>query len=283
MFDIAGKSILTSSGNGDVAFRPAQLEVETNADYRWIGSSDYYDVTNRVWYPIQAQNEYLFRTNTTYFPGYNDTYSYFVGNEYLTFTSVSFTEARSDHFWSDFRGGLDTSTEYTVILVAAFRPPTGANTTGNLRPFYGVWDGGKQPTATGIFTEPTTDRAIMSMFYDGLHLEYQGGGEIDVLAADQAMNSNRPAILALTTSTTAITMELLAKGGTRVSTSMDLSDDYVLYGFDFLLGRANGMDLAQHCANMEIFEVNFYGHALTLDERNAVTAMLDGIYGVTSS
>jgi hypothetical protein len=282
VFDISGKSLLTSAVDGIIALRPQQLEVNIQSDYRWIGTSDYYDVTGRIWYPIQARNEYIWRTNSTYFPALNPEYSYFVNNEFLTFESVSFTEARSDHFWSDFRGGLDASTEYTIVLVAAFRPPTGANTTGLVRPYYAIWDGGRQPSGTGTFTEDTSDRAVMDMFYDGFELSYEGQGQINVLNADVALRNARPVILTLTANTQQLEMGYLGKGGLRSNTVMPLSDDYVLFQFEFLLGRPNGTDDPDFCANMEILELNFFGQALDDVTLNGTTALLDGIYGVTA-
>lgn len=271
---------LVSAAGEIVEFRPDPTAVTTQADVRWIASSDFYNTITGRWAPAASvYGDAAWQTAADFAPVMIEETSYRIGKRILFRDAIQFNQTSHDHFWSDFTPALRNLQGYTVILVASLR--ASSNTVEGTVEYSGLLSPGTTtPPLIGgnTFTEAAPSGAASLQIRNGkLCVSTTPGAEFQTgPSISSFLSSSAPVYLVYSVGAPHVRVTV-GSGPTSMSTTTFVYPTPQVQNLNVVLGRTTGN--VDHCASMLLYDVGLYADQLTDAEITAEIAALSASYG----
>ena len=273
--DVFARSLVSSSGEV-LVYREGPRGIETNADIRWIADEDFFNLDDLTWYPFQNQYSVAWHTGATFAPTYIDQYQYRRGNEFFYESGLNFDSDSKEHMYIDLGSAIGGSAGYTVVMCLT---PNSVYGTNDAVPYSGLWcPGAATPGDAETFTEPPQGGWVsLTLQGSSLYLESDQTPRARVVRIPQLTSTAAPVYIAMVVGRPYTTIYAGLSTASMTKTLVGIGDQVKPFDGNIVLGRTNG-DL-KHCADMMMFDMNFYTDKLSPAEVRDEIAMLAGVYG----
>jgi len=258
------RPVLSAEGLISGANRPRPGEVSLDSDVRFIAGEDYFNESTGVWTPHNSnrQNYYMRGPNLLTTPLLEE-YTYISGREVITNGAFRISDGTS--FLCEFHDGLDSYNAMTLSMVIAPNPQVQS---------YPLVEWYHQSIA------PTPQTRLAMWLGDKIDYYWAGtGGSVDQVVA---FNKTRPLFVTAVIDPPMIRVTAAYSPRhqytTSKATALGVNSQYLR----MRMGGAPTTLTTEQLSDFNLFEVNLWDRALSVDEIAVLNSTYASIYGVAS-
>ena len=271
-YDIKARTLVSCEGEV-LAYREQARAVTTGAMLRWIADDEYYNLTELIWHPYQAEYPVSWETSAEYAPTYLSDYEYELRSEVFVQEALNFDADSNEHMWANLSQALGGAAGYTVIFSVS---PSSAYGSNLETPYAGLWCPG-QPTVDPMFEDPEGGWVSLTLQGNTLYLQTDQTRRKAAMSISDLLSTAAPVMIAMVIDRPYISLYAGRGPSGMTKTKVDAGSQVVPLDGRVVLGRSNG-DLL-HTADMTLMEINLYPEILTGQEVRDEFSLLSSIYG----